>query len=166
MTCQTSPQAAEVCLLVLNPQIYCLPTTSYILGQILKVIQGPPGTWAPWLCPHTGRGFPRILWQGSPHLLLWTRVLNIILWRHCYSWVLFTVCDPPLFHPSSPCCLYRSNKPCHSSTLLSKSYWFHLEAWLVPFRSEGMAWFIFGACGSNPLNAPVLKNNWPDCKTQ
>ena len=47
-------------------------------------------------------------------------VLNIILWGHCYNWVLFTVRDLPLFHPSSPCCLYPSNKPRHSSTLLSR----------------------------------------------
>ena len=70
-------------------------------------------------------------------------VLNIILWGQCYNWVLFTVCDPPLFHPSSPCCLYPNNKPCQSSNFLSGVLL--VSSWSMPtsfqIRRDGLVHF-------------------------
>ena len=74
----------------------------------------------------------------------------------------------PAFFPIPPARVARIPELSHDILVISwaKPYWSYLEAWLVHFRSKGTVWFIFRACGSNPWNAPVLKNGWPDCKTQ
>lgn len=156
-----------ICLPGLNPQIYCLPTISYILGQMLKTTQCPPVTWTPWLCPHSWYIFPWILWLLWPYLTLWTECIDYGPLRSLLQLgPVFSLW--PAFFPIPTAHVARIPELSHGILVISwaEPYWSYLEAWLVHFRSKGTVWFIFRACGSNPWNAPVLENGCPDCKTQ